>query len=153
MPEGTQITIKDGTLGIVDRAFSYSDNLTSITIPNSVTNIGWYAFSGCSGLTSVTIPEGVTDIGFEVFSHCHNLKTITIPQSVTHIDSQAFSDCRRMENIYCYAITPPKADWDKYNAELFDSFSIITLHVPASSINAYKVNTSWSKFKNIVPIE
>ena len=53
MPANTQITIKDGTLGIADYAFSGCKGLTSVTIPNSVTSIGRGAFYGCSGLASV----------------------------------------------------------------------------------------------------
>ncbi len=47
MPANTSITIKEGTLGIGDYAFSNCDGLTSITIPNSVTSIGNNAFSNC----------------------------------------------------------------------------------------------------------
>ena len=52
----TQIVLKDGTIGIVDYAFSGCTNLTKVIIPNSVTNIGRSAFSGCSSLESITIP-------------------------------------------------------------------------------------------------
>ena len=52
----TQIVLKDGTIGIVDYAFSDCTNLTNVVIPNSVTSIGRSAFSGCSSLESMTIP-------------------------------------------------------------------------------------------------
>ena len=52
----TQIVLKDGTIGIVDYAFSDCTNLTNAIIPNSVTSIGRSAFSGCSSLESITIP-------------------------------------------------------------------------------------------------
>ena len=66
MPEGTQIVIKDGTIGIAGYAFNVCRGLTSVTIPNSVTNIGDRAFY-YSGLTSVTIPNSVTSIGQDAF--------------------------------------------------------------------------------------
>ena len=61
----TNITIKDGTLGIAGHALSgcayYS--FDNIEIPNSVTNIGAYAFYGCGLLANITIPNSVTSIG------------------------------------------------------------------------------------------
>ena len=41
------VVIRDGTLGIVERAFEHCRGLTSITIPNSLTMIGEGAFYGC----------------------------------------------------------------------------------------------------------
>ena len=43
MPENTSITLKDGTIGIVDYAFEHCEFLASITIPDSVEYIGEYA--------------------------------------------------------------------------------------------------------------
>lgn len=63
----TSITIKDGTLGIADYAFSYFSGLTSVTIPNSVSSIGSKAFAGCSSLISVSIPNSVSSIGNDAF--------------------------------------------------------------------------------------
>ena len=56
LPGNTQIVLKDGTIGIVDYAFSDCTNLTNVVIPNSVTSIGRSAFSSCSSLESMTIP-------------------------------------------------------------------------------------------------
>ena len=47
MPDGTMITLKNGTLGIAEDAFKECGGLTSITIPKGVTNIGDYAFRDC----------------------------------------------------------------------------------------------------------
>ncbi len=63
MPEGTQIVIKDGTLGINKNVFNGCTGLTSVVIPESVTNIGHYAFFN-SGLKSITF-LGSPKIQFE----------------------------------------------------------------------------------------
>ena len=47
------VTIKVGTRGIADYAFSGCSSLTSITIPNGVTSIGNSAFEDCSSLNEV----------------------------------------------------------------------------------------------------
>ena len=70
MPANTTISLKEGTIGIADLAFSDCSGLTSVTIPNSVTSIGFRAFYGCSGLTSVTIPNSVTSMGGGAFYYC-----------------------------------------------------------------------------------
>ena len=93
------LTIVDGTLGIVNNAFGSCSELTSITIPNSVTSIGSYAFEGCTGLTSITIPNSVTSIGSGAFSNCSGLTSITIPNSVMSIGSEAFYSCSGLTEV------------------------------------------------------
>ena len=120
MPDNTTITLKEGTLGIAEGAFSrcdgltniilpdglitigdsaFGNGLTSIVIPNSVTTLGDYAFSGCKNLTSVTIGNGVTSLGDGVFESCKSLTSITIPASVTNISLYAFPFCSGLKNI------------------------------------------------------
>ena len=118
MPSGTSITIKDGTLGIANGAFSYCTRLTSISIPESLVYIGEYAFENC-GLKTVIIPESVTKIGYGAFMECGSLYSVTIGNSVmssgasavarlgtptsvtayinkTSIGDYAFQDCSRL---------------------------------------------------------
>ena len=63
MPSNTDVTIKDGTIGIACSAFSSCKNLVSVKIPNSIINIGGFnkypnvgfdgAFEWCTGLKSI----------------------------------------------------------------------------------------------------
>ena len=62
-PEGTAVTVEDGTKGIAGYAFYWQYGMTEVQIPNTVTNIGDYAFLGCEKLTEIRIPQSVTDIG------------------------------------------------------------------------------------------
>ena len=100
MQNSTSITIKNGTLGIADKAFYNCTGLTSVTIPDSVTSIGDWAFFGCTGLTSVTIGGSVTHIGWGAFKGCTGLTSITIPDSVTSIGGYAFEGCNNLQDIY-----------------------------------------------------
>ena len=70
MPNGTNIVIKEGTLGIAGDAFT-----------------------DCNGLASVTIPEGLTSIGDGAFCRCNQLTSVDIPISVKTIVHGAFIDC------------------------------------------------------------
>ena len=165
----TSITIPNSVTSIGDAAFAYCKSLTSITIPNSVTSIGGSAFEGCSGLSSITIPNSVTTIDYGAFSGCSGLSSITIPNSVTSIGDAAFSGCKSLTSItipnsvksignwafegcnvladvYCYATDVPEAN------SSFDAQASITLHVPASSLEAYKATEPWSDFGTIVAL-
>ena len=99
MPEGTEIVIKDGTLGITASAFSGCTSLTSVTIPNSVTTIGNGAFSNCSGLTSISIPNSVSRIGEWSFEYCTGLESVTMSENVTTISNSIFSYCSALKAI------------------------------------------------------
>ena len=92
-PEGTEITIKEGTLSITASAFWDCSGISKITIPASVSKVGEWAFYGCSGLTAINVPSGVTSIERYSFYGCTALTTIAIPESVTTIGVAAFSGC------------------------------------------------------------
>jgi hypothetical protein len=176
----TSITIPNSVTSIGDEAFQYCDGLTSVTIGNSVTSIGNSAFDGCSGLTSVTIPNSVTSIGNSAFYHCSGLTSVTIPNSVTSIGNSAFdgcsgltsvtigsgiktiyscafADCPELTDVYCYAENVPimKDYNNKPCTNAFDGSYIeyATLHVPTTSIDAYKAVEPWKNFKTIMGLD
>ena len=185
----TSITIPNGVTSIEKATFSCCENLTSVEIPNSVTNIGWGAFASCSGLTSITIPSSVMSIGLEAFLYCSNLMSVTIPNAnigrsafeecssltsviigngVTYIGREAFCWCNHLtsvkigsgikkideiafantyylSDVYCMAVNVPSTDRDAFLGSGTEN-DHITLHVPASAIDAYKTTDPWSEF-------
>ena len=154
----TSVTIPNSVTSISSCAFSGCSGLTSITIGNSVTSIGGGAFYGCSGLTSVTIGNSVTSIGDHAFQNCDGLTSITIPNSVTTIGDQAFASCDMLTDVFCLAEKIRNESWGSeslytYPDAFKDSYpQAMTLHVPASAIEAYKGTEPWSSFKSFDPI-
>ena len=146
----TSIAIPNSVTSIRDYAFYECKSLTSITIPNSMTSIGNYVFDGCSGLTSIVIPNSVTSIGEGAFNGCSGLSSIIIGSGIKTIDGYAFSRCPELTDVYCYAKSVPST----YSGAFSDSYiEYATLHVPVSTLEAYKATAPWSSFKNFVSLE
>ena len=120
MPENATISIKEGTLGIANYAFSGRNGLTSIEIPSSVTSIGNNAFSRCYFEKQNFINNSTLDAeannywgakivdsrenGFAIkenvlLSYFGNEVSVTIPNSVTSIGRSAFSGCSGLASI------------------------------------------------------
>lgn len=117
MPEGTILTLRDGTTGIATCAFDSKSNLKGIVIPNGPFVIEDYAFrsSGlesftlrndielkegvferCSKLTNLTIENGVTKLlGFK---YC-GITSLVIPNSVVEVCDWAFEGCSSLISI------------------------------------------------------
>ncbi len=98
MPFNYSLTLPNGTLGIMDKAFMDSGSaITSVTIPDSVTYIGENAFSGCTGIE--TISASATNASKVVKqSGSQYLKTIIITSGST-IEPYAFSGCRYITQV------------------------------------------------------
>lgn len=100
MPEHTNIVIKDGTVGIADKAFSQCSNLETITIPKSLENIGEGAFEW-TGIKTITMPNNsVKRIGSYAFSGCRSLTSIEMPDSVLSVGMYTLDYCSSIESIY-----------------------------------------------------
>ena len=147
MPEGTEIVINDGSLGIADWAFSECSGLVSVIIPNSVIRTGALAFNGCFNLTSATIGNGVTIVDSRTFYNCTSLSSVIIGSSVTYVD-YSFDGCTGLADVYCYAEEVPRT----LNAFVNSNIASATLHVPEGSLEAYSTTSPWSDFGTIVAI-
>ena len=143
IPERVKFAGKKYTVtSIGGSAFANCTGLTNVTIPNSVSTIGELAFAYCKGLTSVPIPNSVTKIVKSAFHGCTSLTSVTIPNSVTTIGDAAFWGCSRLTILTIENATPPDAE-----DFAFDSVSeIITIYVPAESVEKYKTAEGWSEY-------
>lgn len=89
----TEISVKEGTLGIAGNAFNGMDKLVKVTLPAGLTNIGEYAFGGAqtgTGLTEITFPDSVTEIGANAFRNAKSLAKVTLGANVAYIGDNAF---------------------------------------------------------------
>ena len=146
----TSVTIPSGVKTIRMDAFLNCSSLTSVTIPEGVTSIEGWAFCHCTSLTSVTIPSGVTMIERNTFDCCSSLSSVTIGSSVRYIYSKAFASCPELTDVFCLAENVPSTESDAFQDTHIE---YATLHVPDSSIDAYKREEPWKNFKDIVSLD
>ena len=135
-----------GATNIGNQAFQYCSSLTSIELPTA-TDIGRNAFYRCSELTSINL-QAAKNIGSEAFRYCTALTRIDLPAYITAIGSSAFNGCEQLSDVYCHRAVPLTISDDVWEY----STNAATLHVPAFSVNAYKLS-DWGAFNQIVPID
>ena len=134
------ILLSDELENIPKDCFYGCKNLSDLTLPKSLKSIGYEAIPYWA--SEVIIPEGVTSIGSGNFT---NSSSITIPSTAQIIGRLGG---KNLQHVYCNVIAPlsSKCFDDTYAAQA-------TLHVPAFSVNAYKLSDEWYHFNSIVPID
>ena len=131
----------------------------SVTIPEKVsykgntydvTSVEEYSFCDCDSLTAIILPNSVESIGYYAFGYCPELKTISLGSGLTTIGSYAFQYCSSINQIKCFALTPPTIA----NKQVFDDnvYSSATLELPRTAINSYRSANYWKDFATIKPI-
>lgn len=134
------VILSDELENIPNECFYGCENLSDLTLPKSLKSIGYDAIPYLA--SEVIIPEGVTSIDVGNFT---NTSSITIPSTAQKIGSLGG---KNLQHVYCNVIAPlsSKCFDDTYAAQA-------TLHVPAFSVNAYKLSDEWYHFNSIVPID
>lgn len=106
-------------------------------------------FHFCTSLSSFEVPNSVTSIDDNAFAYCISLKSIIISSSVTNISEGIFYNSFALCDVYCFAENVPTASLYSF---YLSSCEKATLHVPATSVNAYQAAEPWNQFKEIVAL-
>lgn len=150
----TSVTLSDELEYIPSGAFS-NTGLKTIKLPSALKAIEASAFE-YSKLSAVDVPEGVKTIGRDAFYYCP-LESISLPSTLESIyddnNSNAFyystnNNSYVLKDVYCKSVVP-------LATSTFDNDMVkgATLHVPALSVSAYKLDDNWYKFNKIEAID
>lgn len=141
----TEIILSDDLEDIPPYSFAET-GLKTIKLPENLKSIGEFAFEN-SKLQAIDIPEGVTSLNsYDIFRGCP-LETITLPMALTSIGNDVFSS-KVLKDVYCRCVVP--IETSVFNNDMAKS---ATLHVPAFSVGAYKLDANWGLFNKIEAIE
>ena len=166
----TSITISNALTEIEAGVFFGCSNVTSVVIPNSVKVIGVNAFAYCTKLSTVALGASVTTIKRSAFGMCDALTFLSIPASVTEIDYCAFIACYNLTTIEVHWLNPIRIPESLFNGKSMSHLIILrkndprleegpqvpihmgdlTLIVPKGRKEAYKSNSYWGTFGQIV---
>lgn len=143
------LALPNGVTSVGENAFYRCSSLKSVTLGKGMTAIGASMFYYCNGLESIVVPEGYTSIGYEAFASCSALKQVELPSTIASIGAEAFSGCSALATATVKVKMPVAI-----SADVFDGVDLNTcrLLVPPASIDAYKADAQWGRFKLVEPI-
>lgn len=166
---GDEITVADGTRGIIGGAF-YECDMKKVVLPESMLGIDEYAFclstleeinlpdniflmgtQALAGtlLTDVVLPASLEEISDAMLASCQLMTSVTIPASVTLVGNRAFLGCTALTEIIAQGETPAEFDaWDGFTDPFRDvDCSKITVYCPdgEAPLAAYKAS-EWADF-------
>lgn len=153
-PKNKHYVCENGLLMDADKTIVLAnEQRAEFILPESVTKIGKYTFNlDETSPKELTIPNNVEYIGKNAFRGCSELETLTIGSSVKIMDVTNFLESYKLTSIVSLAVTPPNPSRED---GLYDSYfpyvlETATLTVPKGSLEAYKNNSYWGKFFNII---
>ncbi len=94
--EFQNVTVREGTRVIADKAFGDNWELSSITFPESLTHIGYSAFNNCVNLKNIKLPDSLEYIGDNAFNGCSEIESLYFGGNVEYIGSNSFGNCEKL---------------------------------------------------------
>ena len=113
-----------------------------------IREIMYYSKSKVLDLSQVAIPNGY--IPYYAFEWIDSLRTIILPDSINEISEGAFYYLPALHDVYLYSTQVPVLHETSFGqcCTMYGD-EILTVHVPAQSLNAYLADTMWTHF-NVV---
>lgn len=142
--ELSSLVLSSGLKEIPEEAFT-NCGLVNLNVPEGVEILSKDCFAKNKKLQNVSLPKTLKKIDRGVFYECPSLVEITIPENVTEMGDYVFLHCSKLTDVYNLAPVPQDCN------EIFSSPKV-RVHVPATSLEAYKKHPVWGQ-QVLVPIE
>ncbi|MBO4871106.1 MAG: Ig-like domain-containing protein [Muribaculaceae bacterium] len=134
--EVTKLTLQEGLLSIAPYGVRGMSAISELTIPSTVTTLEAFTLARLSAET-ITIPN-VAMLQQSLLSGCTALKHLILGEGVREIGNNMTKDVTTVEDVTCYATTPPVWDGSVANFAPFAGFiSTAKLYVPEGCIDTY----------------
>ena len=145
----------ESAIKIFENTFSGCTSLENIKLDNlEILDIN--AFDSCTSLKKIELPSikylgndpEDNYFGGDAFVDCRSLETVVLGGSLIETNhGKLFERCDNLKDVYCHAVNPPlPVDYDDWDYRHF--VGDFVLHVPATSIKAYK-QTVWGEIHQL----
>lgn len=147
-----KVQLSESMESIGDYAFCNNAGLKEISFPKKLQSIGISAFENNPALESVTFNTEVENmsIGKNAFNGCAYIESVEIPSILEYIKDNIFKNCSNLKDVYCYATEVPPFAGSQDPSEMDDVFKAATLHVIYGNEAAYKRDSWWGRFSQLV---
>lgn len=128
---------------IGQQCFPYNAAITIADLPK-LERLDSFSFSGCSNLKEVHLGS-IVALNGNTFNNCHKLEIFEIGDKCTKIDRSFMQGSKSDVTLVIQATTPPSL-----NGTFVMGGSVISIMVPADSLDVYKTATNWSNYAPII---
>ena len=142
----TEVTVKEGIIGIGNVAFTNALTLTAVNLPASLEYIGTSAFSDCNSLKELVFPDKITEIPAYCCNNCTALERVTLPSGLTDIGVAAFT------NTVLTEVTIPDG-CKKIGQQAFANTKLTEITVPASVESIGYSAFGWKLFTDMLSMD
>ena len=119
------LKVQEGTVKILDGAFTDRTDITEVHLPDTVKHIGRYAFNGCEKIVFIRLSKGLQSIGDNAFEGCSALTNLVLPDGLESIRDNAFRNCSGIVGLHF-----PKGLQSLGNMAFLGCSGIVDLHLP-----------------------
>ena len=140
----TSLTLNEGLREIAPYGVRGMGGITELVLPSTVTTLDAFALGRISAET-IVIPN-VQYIYQSAMSGCTNLKHLVLGAGVQELGNNMLKDVTTVEDVTCYATTPPVWTGGAADFAPFAGFiNNATLYVPEGCVGAYRnANSTYS---------